>query len=100
MRRALTGVLIAILARCAGVATAIEPGEETYALRLTVTSHLPVPKVTSHGPNAAAGDLNGDGRADILTCVEWSVYPFYSRAAIEMKERPSYRLGRVRELDG
>lgn len=54
-------------------------------------------RVTSHGPHPAVGDLDGDRRPDILTCVEWSVYPFFSHTAIEMKKRPRYRLGGVRQ---
>jgi hypothetical protein len=34
----------------------------------------------------------GDGKPDIVACVEWSVYPFYSHAALMMKKRPAYRL--------
>ncbi|MBN2296582.1 MAG: VCBS repeat-containing protein [Pirellulales bacterium] len=52
-------------------------------------------KVTNHGPNAFAGDLDGDGKPDILTCVEWSVYPFFGYNALEMKERPSYEISPV-----
>jgi hypothetical protein len=39
--------------------------------------------------------MDGDGKPDILTCVEWSVYPFYSHAALTMKARPRYTLGPV-----
>ena len=46
--------------------------------------------VSSHGPHPWAGDLDGDGLPDLLTCVEWSVYPFFSHNAIEMTSRPSY----------
>jgi len=53
-------------------------------------------KVTAHGPNPWPGDLDGDGKPDLLTCVEWSVYPFFTHAAIEMTERPTYELGTVR----
>ncbi|MBN2312254.1 MAG: VCBS repeat-containing protein [Candidatus Hydrogenedentes bacterium] len=52
-------------------------------------------KVTNHGPHPWVGDLNGDGKPDVLTCVEWSVYPFFSHAAIEMAARPTYELGPV-----
>ena len=47
---------------------------------------------TNHGPNAWPGDFNGDGKPDLITCVEWSVYPYYSHAALMMKERPKYTL--------
>jgi hypothetical protein len=50
---------------------------------------------TVHGPNAWAGDLDGDGKPDLLGCVEWSVYPFYRHAALEMDEHPAFLLGGV-----
>ncbi len=52
-------------------------------------------RVTAHGPQAWPGDLDGDGKPDLLTCVEWSVYPFYSHAALTMKQRPTFELGTV-----
>jgi len=52
-------------------------------------------KVTSHGPNAWVADMDGDARPDVLTCVEWSVYPFYSHAAVMMKARPTYEIAFV-----
>ena len=54
---------------------------------------------TLHGPNAWPGDYNGDGKPDLLGCVEWSVYPFYAHAALEMAEHPRYEIGDVRTLD-
>jgi hypothetical protein len=44
--------------------------------------------ITAHGPHPWAGDLDGDGLPDLLACVEWSVYPFFSHNAIEMPQRP------------
>ena len=55
---------------------------------------------TIHGPNAWAGDFNGDGKPDLLGCVEWSVYPFFSYAALEMEEHPHYVLGEVQRKTG
>ena len=52
-------------------------------------------RVTNHGPHPWVGDFNGDGTPDLLCCVEWSVYPFYTHAALMMKQRPKYELGQV-----
>ncbi len=54
-------------------------------------------KITDHGPSAWAGDMDGDGKPDLLACVEWSVYPFYTHAALEMTERPKYDLGALQK---
>ncbi|MFH1570648.1 MAG: VCBS repeat-containing protein [Gemmatimonadota bacterium] len=48
---------------------------------------------TIHGPNAWPGDWDGDGHPDLLGCVEWSVYPFYAHAALEMDAHPAYEVG-------
>ncbi len=48
---------------------------------------------TIHGPNAWPADLDGDGKPDLLGCVEWSVYPFYAHAALEMDRHPDWTLG-------
>ena len=47
---------------------------------------------TIHGPNAWPGDWDGDGKPDLLGCTEWSVYPFYAHAALEMDAHPEYEL--------
>ncbi len=49
-------------------------------------------KVTNHGPNAWPADLDSDGKPDLITCVEWSVYPFFTHAALEMPQRPTFQL--------
>jgi hypothetical protein len=53
---------------------------------------------TIHGPNAWPGDLNGDGKPDMIGCVEWSVYPFFSYAALTMEHHPEYILGSARRF--
>jgi hypothetical protein len=53
---------------------------------------------TVHGPNTWPVDLNGDGRPDLVGCVEWSVYPFYAHAALEMDRHPAWQLGDGRRL--
>jgi hypothetical protein len=55
----------------------------------------PFTPFTVHGPNAWPADLNGDGHPDLISCVEWSVYPFFAHAALEMDRHPSWVLGRA-----
>lgn len=50
---------------------------------------------TVHGPNTWPADWNGDGKPDLVGAVEWSVYPFYAYAALEMDKHPEYQLGKV-----
>ncbi len=52
--------------------------------------------ITRHGPHPWAGDLDGDGKPDLLCYVEWSVYPFYTHAVLAMSERPKLELGPLR----
>ena len=52
-------------------------------------------RITNHGPHPWPGDFDGDGKPDLITCVEWSVYPYYSYAALMMKSRPEYELGQA-----
>ena len=47
---------------------------------------------TIHGPNAWPFDF-GSGRPGLVGCVEWSVYPFFAHAALEMDEHPDWQLG-------
>lgn len=44
---------------------------------------------------AALVDLTGDGRPDLVACVEWSVYPVYRHAALMKKRRPKYQVGQL-----
>lgn len=49
-------------------------------------------KITNHGPHPWPGDYDGDGKPDLVTYVEWSVYPYYSHAALMMSRRPEFQL--------
>lgn len=52
-------------------------------------------RITNHGPHPWAGDFDGDGRPDLLCCVEWSLYPFYRHAALAMPHRPTLSMGKA-----
>jgi len=65
-------------------------GEPVFAAPRTFSCYGEPIKVTYHGPHPWVGDMDGDGKPDVLTCVELSIYPFFSHNAIEMKRRPKY----------
>ena len=48
--------------------------------------------ITRHGPHPWAGDFDGDGKPDLVCYTEWSVYPFYSHAALTMREKPRFEI--------
>ena len=53
-------------------------------------------RITNHGPQAWPCDFDRDGKPDLVTCVEWSVYPVYRHAALMMPERPHFRFGKLK----
>ena len=55
-------------------------------------------RITNHGPHPWPCDIDHDGKPDLVTCVEWSVYPFYRHAALEMKARPEVTIGPLERL--
>lgn len=66
------------------------PADPVFALPRPLMCFGEPIRVTNHGPNAWIGDMDDDGRPDVLTCVEWSVYPYFSHSAVEMESRPEY----------
>lgn len=56
--------------------------------------------ITAHGPNVSVGDLDGDGRPEVIGCTEWSVYAFYRGTALAMDKRPAHSFGTVRPVSG
>ena len=95
--------LIDLIYNCAGTGKIYllrnvgSPGEPLFDLPREFKCYGEPIAFTIHGPNAWAADLNGDGKADLLGCVEWSVYPFFCHAALEMHEHPRYIVGEVEE---
>jgi len=45
---------------------------------------------------ASFGDLDGDGRPDLLAGCGYGNYAFYRRTPLEMKDRPKFQLGQIR----
>ena len=72
------------LLRNVGTARRRHSSRPSRCARSASRSTLPL-----HGPHPWAGDLDGDGLPDLVACVEWSVYPFFSHNALELPERPS-----------
>ncbi len=89
----------------AGSHGGIQDGGSIYLLRNAGTKQVPEfeppvtmccfgqpIQVTAHGPCARPFDYDGDGTIDLVTCVEWSVYPFYRHSALMMKARPEFAI--------
>ncbi len=89
----------------AGSHAATKDGGSIYLLRNEGTLTAPVfapprtmrcfgepIRISDHGPHPWAGDLDGDGLPDLVACTEWSVYPWYSHAALMMPQHPEYTL--------
>jgi hypothetical protein len=66
------------------------PQSPVFAAPRTLRCYGEPIRITNHGPHPWAGDFDGDGLPDLVACVEWSVYPFYSHHAIELQRRPAY----------
>ena len=56
-------------------------------------------RITNHGPHPWVGDFDGDGKPDLIACVEWSVYPVYRHAALIMASRPKFQIGTIRKSE-
>jgi len=54
--------------------------------------------IAKHGPYYGIGDLDGDAKPDLLACLEIGTYGFFRRTALDMKARPRFVLGDVREI--
>lgn len=43
-------------------------------------------------------DVDGDGKPDLIGCVEWSFYPFFAHAALQMSAHPKWHIERVQAV--
>ena len=97
--------LMDLIYSVAGAHNGSQDGGSIYLLRNTGTATSPrfaAPhtmkcfgdpiRITNHGPHPRPCDYNGDGQPDLITCVEWSVYPYYTHATLMMPQRPKYTL--------
>ncbi len=66
--------------------------EPAFAAPKPLRAYGSLINITAHGPHPWVGDLDGDGLPDLVACVEWSVYPFYSHNALELPEPPSFTI--------
>lgn len=100
--------LIDILYSVAGSHHGTKDNGSIYLLRNAGTRELPVfeaPRTmrcfgepirfTNHGPHPWPADLDGDGQMDLIAYTEWSVYPFFSHAALSMSERPKCEISLI-----
>ena len=97
---------------CSGSKGDLQDGGSMYLLRNVGTKAAPKferPQtfrcfgrpifVTHHGPHPWVGDFDGDGKPDLVACVEMGVFPFYSHAALRMSARTRIQVGRSFNLD-
>ena len=52
--------------------------------------------IAKHGPYYGIGDMDGDGRADLIASTEVGNYVFFRRTAIDMDKPPATKFGKVR----
>ena len=48
--------------------------------------------IAKHGPYYGVGDLDDDGKPDLLACAEMGTYHFFRRTALDMPRRPTFSI--------
>jgi hypothetical protein len=52
--------------------------------------------IAKHGPYLGVGDMDGDGRPDLIASTEVGAYVFFRRTALDMDKAPATKLGKAR----
>jgi len=52
--------------------------------------------IAKHGPYYGVGDMDGDGRADLIASTETGSYVFFRRTAMDMDKAPAVTFGPIR----
>jgi hypothetical protein len=52
--------------------------------------------IAKHGPYYGVGDMDGDGRPDLIASTEVGTYVFFRRTAIDMDRPPTVEFGEIR----
>ena len=54
--------------------------------------------IAKHGPYYGIGDMDGDGKSDLVATTEVGTYVFFRRTAIDMEEPPATEFGEIRVI--
>jgi hypothetical protein len=52
--------------------------------------------IAKHGPYYGVGDMDGDGKSDLIASTEVGTYAFFRRTALDMETHPKTSFGEVR----
>ncbi|MGC3971301.1 MAG: VCBS repeat-containing protein [Pirellulales bacterium] len=55
--------------------------------------------LAKHGPYYGVGDMDGDGRADLIASMEVGTYTFFRRTALDLSQSPTIKIGEPRVQD-
>jgi hypothetical protein len=56
--------------------------------------------IAKHGPYYGVGDMDGDGKSDLIASTEIGTYVFFRRTALDMERHPEIEIGKVSIAEG